>query len=839
MSKIEDSQRLKVIIDNIVDGIVTMSTQGIIESFNPSAERIFGYSESEVVGKDINCLMPEPVASQHGFYLSSYKSTGETRLVIKPREVTGLHKEGHIIPVELSVAEVFDQGERFFVGMLRDISERKRQKEALELAKKQAEKANQAKSEFLANMSHELRTPMNGVLGLSELALKDASLLKVHQRVKKIYQSAQLLMGIINDILDFTKIESDRLEIKPRPFYLPTLIDQLHSLFSSVALNKGLRLVMNVDANLAKAYVGDEHRITQVLNYLISNAIKFTNQGEVGLNVTWSPESEVVFAVYDTGIGMTENQRQGLFNAFSQVDTSLTRQYGGTGLGLAISQRLVKAMGSKGIEVVSQFDEGSCFEFRLPLAACSAEQERALFAEIGQLKPTKLALSGRVLLVDDNEINQEVAMELLRQLGVDVSLANNGVEAVEKVKIQSFDLILMDIQMPVMDGYQASAAIREFNQSVPIIALTAVSAFEDREMALQAGMNEHLAKPIDKVELERCLRQFLTSAVSSGNEGQFSKMHGEVGEDESYQHAPQTLTKGRVLIVDDQTSNLKVLANGLKADYLIQVASSGNKALALVEKSPQPDLVLLDIMMPDMDGYDVLRALKNNPLTQAIPVIFVSALDDSSDEQKGIELGAADYIVKPFKMPVVKARVRSQILLKHKTDLLEKASHIDGLTNIANRRQFDEVLHTETLRLSRNNRPLGLIMVDIDYFKPFNDHYGHGKGDECLIKVAQALQSVFHRPADLLARYGGEEFVAILPETDKEGVRIMAEKMRQAVWDLAYEHEYSKVTDRVTVSLGAISQAVDNLEESKALLKRADQALYQAKEQGRNQVVVY
>jgi diguanylate cyclase (GGDEF)-like protein len=219
--------------------------------------------------------------------------------------------------------------------------------------------------------------------------------------------------------------------------------------------------------------------------------------------------------------------------------------------------------------------------------------------------------------------------------------------------------------------------------------------------------------------------------------------------------------------------------------------------------------------------------------------MFVTALDGASDEQKGIELGAVDYITKPFKMPVVKARVRSQILLKQKTDLLEHESHIDGLTGIANRRQFDETLQIEGQRLIRSHQPLGIIMVDIDFFKPFNDNYGHGKGDECLVKVAQALQSVFRRPADLLARYGGEEFVAILPETDRQGVHMMAEKMCQAVRDLNLPHGYSAVEQCVTVSLGGISRRVDTLEDVKQLLRFADQALYQAKEQGRNQVVIH
>ncbi|UQB43445.1 diguanylate cyclase [Thiomicrospira microaerophila] len=346
-------------------------------------------------------------------------------------------------------------------------------------------------------------------------------------------------------------------------------------------------------------------------------------------------------------------------------------------------------------------------------------------------------------------------------------------------------------------------------------------------------------KPIDKLALQVCLSRYL---LPQDNQYAITKKLGYPPIVNTHGLVPvktPIAQKGRLLIVDDQPSNLKVLANGLKGEYLIQAADCGEKALQLAERIPQPDLILLDIVMPEMDGYAVIKALKNNPKTQAIPVVFVTALDGTSNEQKGLELGAVDYIAKPFKMPVVKARVRSQVLLKHKTDLLDRESHIDGLTGIANRRQFDEKLQIEGQRLMRNHQPLGVIMVDIDFFKPFNDNYGHGKGDECLVKVAQALQRVFRRPADLVARYGGEEFVAILPETNRRGVQMMAEKMRQAVWDLNFAHGYSAVDSRVTVSLGGISREVDTLEEVKELLKYADQALYQAKAQGRNQVVIY
>ena len=296
----------------------------------------------------------------------------------------------------------------------------------------------------------------------------------------------------------------------------------------------------------------------------------------------------------------------------------------------------------------------------------------------------------------------------------------------------------------------------------------------------------------------------------------------------------------RVLLVDDEPTSINLLADLLEDKYGVLVANSGEKALALLQerKTPLPDLILLDIKMPGIDGYEVCRRLKSDPRTSDIPVIFVTAQDSDSEEELGLNLGAVDYITKPFSPAIVKARVRTQMRLKLKTDLLEKLSSIDGLTQVANRRCFDETLELQVARHQRNQQPLGLVMLDIDYFKPFNDHYGHGRGDECLTEVAAALAGVLKRPDDLLARYGGEEFAAILPNTDIQGVRKIAENLRAAVEALQLPHEYSACAPHVTVSCGGISQTPDATSLPCCLLEQADRALYQAKEQGRNTCVV-
>ncbi len=296
--------------------------------------------------------------------------------------------------------------------------------------------------------------------------------------------------------------------------------------------------------------------------------------------------------------------------------------------------------------------------------------------------------------------------------------------------------------------------------------------------------------------------------------------------------------RATILIVDDQPANIHALTKLLKADYRIITATTAAKALKLARRDLAPDLILLDILIPDQDGYAICRQLKADEATHSIPIIFVTALDQAQDEAKGLQLGAADYISKPFNPAIVRARVLNQVSLKLKTDLLEKIALQDGLTEIPNRRYFDRKLEQEWSRQSRHQGPLSLLMLDIDHFKPYNDHYGHGAGDECLRRVAQALAQVPSRSADLVARYGGEEFVALLPETDATGARQVAEQMRAAIHALAIPHAYSPVADHITLSIGASTHGPQQpATDAEALKQSADQALYQAKEQGRDRLV--
>jgi diguanylate cyclase (GGDEF)-like protein len=291
-----------------------------------------------------------------------------------------------------------------------------------------------------------------------------------------------------------------------------------------------------------------------------------------------------------------------------------------------------------------------------------------------------------------------------------------------------------------------------------------------------------------------------------------------------------------ILVVDDMPTNIDILAGLLNDRYKVKAARNGIKAMEIVRSAEPPDLILLDVMMPEMNGYEVCRRLKADPDTAPIPVIFVTSLTDEEDEEKGLKLGAVDYITKPFRSAIVMARIENHLKLKSYQDLLRRQSNLDGLTGLPNRRAFDELLGQEWRRGARLQSPLSLILLDIDHFKQYNDHYGHIAGDECLREVGKELATV-GRSIDFLGRYGGEEFVCILPHTDSTGAVKVAEKLQAAINQLNIAHDHSSAADHVTISLGVATALPDADVSVEQLVDKADKMLYQAKGKGRNRVM--
>ncbi|MBF0280438.1 MAG: response regulator [SAR324 cluster bacterium] len=516
---------------------------------------------------------------------------------------------------------------------LRKTAEKER-KNAQKFAE-QAEAAAKAKGDFLANMSHEIRTPMNAVLGMTHLALQTELSSKQRNYINKVHSSASSLLGIINDILDFSKIEAGKLDMESIDFRLEDVMDNLANLIGLKAAEKGLELLFDLRPGVPMALMGDPLRLGQILVNLGNNAVKFTESGEivVAVELKESVGDSVMlhFAVRDSGIGMTTEQQSKLFQSFSQADSSTTRKYGGTGLGLAISKRIAEMMGGS-IWVESDYGTGSTFHFTVQLKQLSAAPDSETKARF---------LKGlRVMIVDDNAAAREILLKLLESLELDVSAVASGQAAVDTFEraAESFDLIVIDSQMPEMDGMETARQIQSRKASPPLIMLTSYSREDMKRVVQGVKFDSFLSKPVSSAS-------FLAAAAEALNHPVDGLQRSSR---EGLSEATIRLRGARVLLVEDNEINQELAMELLTTNGLIStLAENGQIALEILENE-RFDGVLMDCQMPVMDGYTACRKIREQPHFKDLPVIAMTANVMAGDREKVLAAGMNDHIGKPI-----------------------------------------------------------------------------------------------------------------------------------------------------------------------------------------------
>ncbi|MBF0402042.1 MAG: PAS domain S-box protein [Magnetococcales bacterium] len=506
---------LRSITDSVWDAIIAADHSQRITFWNEGAHLMFGHGGQEAVGQPLSLLVPEQYQADYLEQFERFQEGVQPVPAVSTRELLGRRADGSLFPMEMAVAVWMENGRRRFAAVIRDITGRQQTEKSLREAVAAAEAANQAKSQFLARMSHEIRTPMNAIVGICDLLLDNHSLDREgHHYLRVMKQAGDTLMALINDILDLSKIEAGQMVLEQITFDLADLVTETVAMMQLRAIDKGLALDYQMAAEMPRQYVGDPQRLRQLLLNLLSNAIKFTSAGGVSVRVGQGEAGEVVLEVEDSGIGIAPEMQATIFQPFIQAEMSISRRFGGTGLGLTICKQLVRQMEGE-IELESQLDRGTLFRLRLPLPR---SKELPGVAEVVSAQPVSLPQEEKraatILLVDDADDNRLLVRAFLKRSGYDLVEAVNGEESLHKFKEGHFDVVLMDIQMPVMDGFEATRQIRAWESSMgrlptPIIALTAHAMREDMLQTTEAGCNMHVTKPITKSGLLEAIRSWL------------------------------------------------------------------------------------------------------------------------------------------------------------------------------------------------------------------------------------------------------------------------------------------------------------------------------------------
>jgi PAS domain S-box-containing protein len=634
---------------------------------------MLGYSLEEFLDRRLPDIDPNIAAAGFQTFVDPLIAQGSARFDSLHR-----HRDGHLIPVQVFLNYTADTPETaaHFVAFVSDISDRKAAERALQEAKAAAEAANQAKSSFLANMSHEIRTPMNAIIGMTELCIGTDLNARQHNYVANIKAASESLLYIINDILDYSKIEAGKLRMEAVPFELDGVLDNVTTLLARKAEEQGIEITYEIDPGIHDLLVGDPIRLGQVLVNLIGNAVKFSNGGNVILAIRTSQrgkdEIELHFSVSDQGIGITPEQQHLLFAAFSQADVSTTRRYGGTGLGLAISQRLVEMMRGR-IWVESEIGRGSNFQF----TARFATEPRGLRRSLDQLAGNLSPWAGRkVLVVDDNAIARRVLQSQITQLGLAADAVASGqaaLTAVTRADAPDYLACLVDWRMPDMDGIEVIRQLRDryVGRAQPLFILVTAYSHDEALRDIKTRIDGFITKPACAKSLYAELAAPLGLPELTGQ-----AMLGRRAADQ-VNLAP--FRGADILLVEDVEINQEVMRELLHSAGLnVRIANNGQEALSAVAEK-RPDCILMDCQMPVMDGYAATRALRENPRNRDLPIIAITANVMASDRDQALQAGMNAHITKPINVPEL-YKVLSRWLKPTTTESHERPSRVAANT---------------------------------------------------------------------------------------------------------------------------------------------------------------